>query len=405
MTQEPFLNPFRPGAGQPPPYLAGRDPEKQAFINLLQQEVIMKNMILTGLRGTGKTVLVDSFKPVALVNQWLWAGTDLSESASVSENTIATRILTDLSIITSQLKGQKDKMGFGGETDEVSLDYAALLEYYNGQPGLVSDKLRSTLEFVWNNVKKASPQVKGIVIAYDEAQKMSDQGKEGQYPLSVLLEVFQSLQKRGYPLLLVLVGLPTLQQRLVDARTYAERMFEVTELHGLSDTESREAVLKPIQRENCPVTFGDTSVGIIVKESGGYPYFIQFLCREAFNSFLSQMTQGRNDPSVPLEEIIAKLDIDFFAARWNNATDRERELLSVMSTLDNCQDEFTVKEVVEQWGRLLQSPISSSHASQIFAKLVIDGLIYRTRYGKYRLGIPLLDRFIKRQRILSAISE
>jgi len=67
-------NPFRPGAGHPPPYLAGREDETREFARMLEQQPVLTNLVLTGLRGVGKTVLLETFKPVAIVNRWLWAG-------------------------------------------------------------------------------------------------------------------------------------------------------------------------------------------------------------------------------------------------------------------------------------------------------------------------------------------
>ncbi len=84
-----FANPFRPGAGHMPPYLAGRSPEKRAFMKLLEQDVVLENAVLTGLRGVGKTVLLDTLKPLAISAGWLWVGTDLSESTSISEERLA----------------------------------------------------------------------------------------------------------------------------------------------------------------------------------------------------------------------------------------------------------------------------------------------------------------------------
>ncbi|MBI5783218.1 MAG: ATP-binding protein [Gammaproteobacteria bacterium] len=80
-----------------PPYLAGREQEIKEFRRLLEQDTILENMVLTGLRGSGKTVLLDTLKPLAMAEGWLWVGTDLSESSSISEENIATRLLTDLS--------------------------------------------------------------------------------------------------------------------------------------------------------------------------------------------------------------------------------------------------------------------------------------------------------------------
>ena len=86
-----FANPFRPGAGHPPPYLAGRQAERAEFQRLLGQTTILENMVLTGLRGVGKTVLLDRFRPLAIEHGWIWVGTDLSESTSVSEDNMAIR--------------------------------------------------------------------------------------------------------------------------------------------------------------------------------------------------------------------------------------------------------------------------------------------------------------------------
>lgn len=392
-------NPFRAGAGLPPPHLAGREEETEKFVALLKQDGITTNLILTGLRGTGKTVLLDSWHPVAIKNNWLWVGTDLSESASVSETTIAIRILTDLSIITSQLlikKGQEP--GFKGEGTQTPFDYNHILQLFNDSPGLVSDRLKTTLQAVWQRLETI-PDIKGIVFAYDEAQFINDQKKEKQYPLSVLLEVFQSLQKQNYPFLLVLAGLPTIQPRLSEARTYTERMFHVVELRSLNPEASRDAILKPLQKQGSSVSFSQSSLELVITASGGYPYFIQFICREAFDSFLAQMAYGHTTPTVPLKEIIAKLDIDFFAARWQNTTDRERELLSAIAELSNSQSEFAIKEAEQKCKEILKQPLKTGHIAQVLIKLADKGMVYRVRYGKYALSIPMLNSFIKRQTI------
>ena len=127
-----FANPFRPGAGHTPPYLAGRQAEREEFRRLLRQATILENMVLTGLRGVGKTVLLDSFRPLAIELGWVWVGTDLSESTSVSEDNMAIRLCTDLSPITSGVVVETEevrKVGFEAGTQEVqhTLGYAALM--------------------------------------------------------------------------------------------------------------------------------------------------------------------------------------------------------------------------------------------------------------------------------------
>ena len=163
----------------------------------------MENMVLTGLRGVGKTVLLDSFKPEAIRRGWLWVGTDLSESTSVSEETMAIRLCTDLAPVTSGVVVAVDEVrhaGFATAADTIrrTLGYRELIDIYSNTPGLALDKLKTVLELAWGALSK-SQNVPGIVFAYDEAQNLSDQSAKEQYPLSLLLDTFQSLQRKGLP--------------------------------------------------------------------------------------------------------------------------------------------------------------------------------------------------------------
>ena len=396
-----FRNPFRPGAGHTPPYLAGRREERREFLKLLNQDVILSNLILTGLRGVGKTVLLDTFKPLAVQKDWLWVGADLSESTTVDEERLATRILTDVALATSNFVYDKQEVrrpGFGHRSDpyDATLNYPTLRAVYERTDGLVSDRLKAALTFVWLALRASAKPPRGIVFAYDEAQNMADHAKKDEYPLSVMLDVFQSIQRQGAPFLLALTGLPTLFPKLVKARTYSERMFRVVFLNRLDPPDVREAIVKPIEEDGCPITFTEESIRQIEKHSGGYPYFIQFICHEAFDVFVSQITTGSNDPSVPIAEITAKLDSDFFAGRWSRVTDRQRDLLHVASRLDP-ESEFSVQEIVELSRQLPVKPFSSSHASQILAALINSGIIFKNRHGKYSFAVPLLGDFIRRQ--------
>ena len=393
-----FSNPFRPGAGHSPPYLAGRIEETEEFIRLLQQETILENLILTGLRGVGKTVLLDSFKPKALKEKWLWVGTDLSESSSINEERIALRLLTDLAVVTAGLQVAEQKissLGFGTKQKKVpiTLDFNTLQNIYRATPGLPSDKLKQVLELVWSAFHNRDE--KGLIFAYDESQNLSDHAEADEYPTSLLLDVFQSIQRKGIPFILVLVGLPTLFPKLVEARTYSERMFRVLFLDSLSDEDSKDAILKPIEDTRCPVKLNKDSTTLIIRQSGGYPYFIQFICREVYDAFL------RGQESVPVEEITLKLDSDFFAGRWARATDRQRELLTVIASLDKANIEFSVQEIAEKSKELPIKNFSSSNVSQMLTTLINLGLIYKNRHGKYSFAVPLLHRFISRQNIAS----
>jgi len=395
-----FLNPFKPGAGHMPPYLAGREDEKREFERLLKQKTILENLVLTGLRGTGKTVLLETFKPMAQAERWLWVGTDLSESASLNEANIATRLLTDLSVVTSGVKfaesSVSEGIGFSRTVNTVShtLNYATLVAIYENTPGLVADKVKNILEVVWSAIKDLG--VSGIIFAYDEAQNLSDHAQKDQYPLSLLLDTFQSIQKKGIPFMLALTGLPTLFPKLVEARTYAERMFRVVFLDKLENKAVSDAINIPLA--NCPIKLSTQSITQITNLSGGYPYFVQFICREVYDVFIQKIDDGEK-LSVPSEEILRKLDTDFFVGRWARATDRQRELLGVISELTNCDAEFSVQDVVLKAKETADKPFSSSHVNQMLSSLTEAGLIYKNRHGKYSFAVPLLGQFIKRQRI------
>lgn len=395
-----FKNPYRPGAGHMPPHLAGREREYAEFERLLDQDSILENMVLTGLRGVGKTVLLETFKPRAIQHGWLWAGTDLSETASLTEANLAERLLTDLSVITSSIlvdAPPKTGIGFAAmtllEPVQVPLSYEVLRSIYETTPGLVADKIKAILEFAWRYLSKQARYQ--IIFAYDEAQNLTDNAGKDEFPLSVLLDVFQSIQRKGIPFMLVLTGLPTLFPKLVDARTFAERMFHVVTLAKLSDDESRDAIIKPVEVAGCPIRLNEGSVAVIVRESGGYPYFIQFICREVFDVFIQQIAADE-DPEVPVDAIQRKLDTDFFAGRWSRVTDRQRQMLWVIAKLEPAEDEFTIHEVVSCSRKLLPKGFSASHASQMLASLSDHGLIYKNRFGKYSFAVPLLGGFILR---------
>src|SRR5439155_14537246 len=174
MASPAFANPFRPGAGHMPPYLAGRHLEKEEFLRLLRQDVILENFVLTGLRGVGKTVLQDTCKPLAIRQGWLWVGADLSESTSISEARIAVRLMTDLAPLTSGIVVSQELPAFGFNRSRKrvagQVDFDTMNAVFEGTAGLIADKLKAVLEFVWSHLRRK--KIKGVIFAYDEAQNL-----------------------------------------------------------------------------------------------------------------------------------------------------------------------------------------------------------------------------------------
>jgi hypothetical protein len=395
-------NPFRPGAGTKPLYLAGRGHEQSEFVRALQQAPLTQNIIITGLRGVGKTVLLDELRPLAYANGWLWTGNDWTEAASIAEKDVATRLLVDLTAILAPIVAYRTNelpLGFTSPhkgPNERPLKFEDLVGIYDGTPGFVSDKLKAVLDHV-AALLKGTP-VKGIVFAYDEAQNLSDHRDTNQFPLSLVVDVFANLQKRqlGCQFLLVLTGLPTLVPKLNEARTFTERMFHTLVLDRLKEPEAREAIVRPIEIQQSTLGFSEQTIQRIMNESKGYPFLIQYICKEVFDVWIGKMTVGLA-PSVPMTEITAKLDQDFFAPRWSRATDRQQTFMQVIATLPSSDDEFTIQEITAASRELLSRPIGASHSNQMLGHLAEKGLIYRNRRGAYCFAVPLLASFIRRQ--------
>lgn len=386
-----------------PLYLAGRENEKKRFKRLLDQKPVLRNTIITGLRGVGKTVLLENLKPASKEMGWLWTGNDLSESASLTEDRICRRLITDLSLILRPILVKSvDQLPIGfarqPEKFDIPLTFDDLWQIYDHTPGLSSDKIKALLFEIRDLLEKSS--VKGIIFSYDEAQNLSDHAIAGEYPLSTLLDSFSALQRDHHPvqMMLVLPGLPTLLPKLNEARTYTERMFDVMTLAKLDHENSKLAIVEPIEISKSKLRFAEKTVEEISNVSGGYPYFIQYICKEVYDTWIDQATDGIVT-SVPSKEIVVKLDQDFFAPRWDNATDRQQEFMWVIAGLPNCETEFTQQEIVRQSRQRLKKGFSPSHTSQILKTIEDKGLVFRSRRSKYCFAVPLMSEFIKRQNL------
>ena len=346
-------------------------------------------------------MLLEELKPIAQSNGWLWTGNDLSESASLTEAKIAQRLVVDLSALLSPIivqRQEKPPVGFAGktETHERPLEFNDLWKIYESTHGLVDDKLKAVFASVQNILDKTS--FKGVIFAYDEAQNLSDHASSKEYPLSLLLDVLSYFQRKpsNKKFMLVLTGLPTLFPKLNEARTFTERMFHTMHLQRLDDVAAREAITKPIELTKSTMTFSEDTIKSIIEMSNGYPYFIQFVCKEVFDAWIGKITVGQA-ASVPMKDILDKLDLDFFAPRWARATDRQQDFMRVVAGLPNADDEFSVQDIVAASRAILKRGFTPSHATQILQALGEKGLVYRHRRAGYCFAVPLLSKFIHRQ--------
>lgn len=398
-------NPYRPGAGHAPPHLAGRTSETDYFVRLLRQGYVSENILVTGLRGVGKTVLLDRMRVIAQQEGWLWIGNDLSESSSLSEDRLALRIITDLSEAFSRVLATEDHGKAGGDaksaaqqqadTDSTPYAFDALKAMYERSPGLPSDKLRSIISRLGSLVKRA--RVSGLIFAYDEAQCLSDHAARNEYPMSVLIETVAALQRKDSiaPCLLILSGLPQVFDSLTETRTYTERMFRVMTLERLSRDETLSAIITPLKPMMPPLTVSKELINKVVDVTGGYPYLIQFFGKELVEQLLANggiLATG----DFPSAESIDRLDAGLFSSRWNRTTDKQREVLHLIAHRnDNSSAEFSAFEISELGADL--AGMTNAQVSQSLQGLCERGLIYRTRHGRYAFTVPMSETMIRRR--------
>jgi hypothetical protein len=403
--QKLIENPYRPGAGHTPPFLAGRTEEQRFFKRLLVSKPIMENILITGLRGVGKTVLLEEVRQLAVQCNWLWVGNDLSESSSLSEERLALRILTDLSSAISKklaetVTGTRSTIrgdAFTSDSlhgDQNAFAFEALVAQYKTAPGLPADRLKAVLEKVTMLVKKSN--LTGIVLAYDEAQCLSDRSEHNEFPMSMLVEVIGSMQKNQYnaAILLVLSGLPHVFDALTATRTYTERMFHVMTLDRLSWNDTYAALREPIVKLMPPLHAPDDLLHKVVDMTGGYPYLIQFFGRELVDQILDN-GGTLSAAQFPAANTIDRLDNGLFAARWNKTSERQREFLRLIASIPRApSSDFSATEIVEAD---LAGEISTTTANQTLVGLVDRGIVYRTRHGRYAFTVPMSERMILRR--------
>ena len=382
-------NPYRPGAGHMPPFLAGRGKEEEHFRRLLRQNFATENILITGLRGMGKTVLLAHLKQLAEAAGWIWVGNDLSESSSLSEERLALRILTDISESLGRVLNSSEKEQ--GESTNASFE--ALKNMYEFTPGLPSDRLRNVLQRLGSLVKSA--KARGIVLAYDEAQCLKDRADHNEFPMSMLIETIASLQRKTgtTQYLLVLCGLPQAQDALTEARTYTERMFNVITLERLSRADTHAAFVTPLKSLMPPLCISRELIDKAVDMTHGYPYLIQFFGKELVDELVQN---GGTLPAnkFPSSSVLNRLDSGLFAARWNKTTDKQREVLNIIACRPaESSIDFSAQEIAEQ----SVGELTNGQATQMLQALTERGLLYRTRHGRYAFTVPMSEIMILRR--------
>lgn len=386
---DPVRNPFAPGAGSPPPELAGRDELRYRARVALERVRIgrpAKSMLMVGLRGVGKTVLLDRIRMDAEAEGHRTVRIEAPEGRSLPAILAPQlrRALLQLShrerardLAINGLKGLAGfvtalKVKFGDI--EVGLDYQP-------EPGLADngDLELDLQELMLLIGKAAKADETSLVIFIDELQYIAEE------ELASLITALHRASQELAPVTLVGAGLPQLRGRMGRAKSYAERLFEFPEVGALGHDDARFAIEKPIRDEGEEID--DDAVLKIISDTRGYPYFIQEWGTHSW-SVADQSPITRADVERASELAIAALDESFFRVRFDRLTPAERQYLRAMAELG--EGPHRSGDIATTLQRRVES------VAPIRSQLISKGMVWSPSHGDTAFTVPLFDQYMKR---------
>ncbi len=385
---DPLRNPYSMSAGNPPAALAGREEQTEQLRHLLarlRNGLNEQSLILWGLRGVGKTVLLLEFESIADNEGWtspdpIEIRSDTNFRAELADAAYEALLRLNrrkaigerLKAFTGLLSGFKAGVSTEGKL-EFSFDPSAI-------SGTTGDLERDLTHLFVELGETARDHETGVVFLIDEMQFL------GREEMEAVAAAMHRMSQLKLPVALVGAGLPQLPGLMVEAKSYAERLFSYPQLGPLSDLAAREALLKPAQAEG--VTFDGDALDRIVQSSGGYPTFIQAYGKEAWN-----MAPGA---TIALDDVLAsepivqsKLDEEFFHVRFEKATPRERRYMAAMADLGN--GPYRTSDIAKR----LSSRASATSA--VRDSLIKKGLIYSPDHGDVDFTVPHFSPFMRRR--------
>ncbi|MDR1187621.1 MAG: ATP-binding protein [Bifidobacteriaceae bacterium] len=385
---DPVRNPYLPGAGQIPPVLAGRDAELSAWdIALARIEAgrPAQPLVLYGLRGVGKTVLLTKFAQAARDRDWIVARveakTGQSLRAQLGESLHDSLVdLARPSAGTRILKALKTALSFKASYDPTgSWTFGVDLRDDGGgaDTGSIEVDLRKLL---LDLAAGAAESGHGVAVLVDEAQDLPLRDREA------LIAAAHVAGQESEALTLAMAGLPSLPRELAEAKSYAERLFAYHPVGALDPVAAAAALAQPAAQEG--VAWEEAGLDHAARAARGYPYFLQQFGQGAWDT-AEGPTITLADARLGVERGKSALDNGFFRIRWERATPAERRYLKAMAN-DAGQPSDTAS-VAARLGR------TASGVSSVRGRLIEKGLIYSPATGRVAFTVPLMADFIDRQ--------
>ena len=379
-------NPYRPGAGTTPPALVGRDELVDNFRVALRRAVAGKpgkSYMPLGLRGVGKTVLLNRFAEIAAEEGMKVGFIEAPETGDLPHMmaTRLRRILIELS--TGRVSRAVNRALGVLKSFELQLPEGVSLrlgvDALAGQAdsGLLAEDLTDLLVSAG---EAAAEGGSGLLFAIDEVQYLA------QEELGAVITAIHRTTQLDLPVVLVGAGLPQLAGLAGEAKSYSERLFEFPTINSLGEPEAAEAIVAPAR--DLGVEFETDAVDQIVRESRGYPYFLQEWGYRVWNqSPRSPVTADDVGSSRP--EVIRSLDESFFRVRFDRLTPKEKHYLAAMARLG--PGPHRSGDIASELGVKVQSVAPRRSA------LIAKGMIYSPTHGDTAFTVPLFDQFLQRQ--------
>jgi hypothetical protein len=399
-------NPYQPGVGTPPPYLADREGQMRRFRNYLDDyPEKRRNVRVLGLRGVGKTVLVKEYARMARQRDWVVIRRDLTPRLC-NEDDFRIAIAENFEQAAKSFSGFEKLKAAVKDTRRVIGDItvsAGGVSVSGGasgaqKPMVLEDLLGDALIHLGHLARKSD---RGLVLLYDEAHTVYDRPRKEQFPLSALLGAFVKAQDDDddpLPVMLVMCGLPPLQQNLQAARSHSERLFRGEDLGNLSlapisDSEPSKAALALIRpAEDTAIRFDPQTAETIATDMDGYPYFIQ-----QFGEALWEAADISGNDVITDDLYLAnraqvqdELDRTFFENRYTDVPKSDQMTLRVAGALEGERfDTADLVEAFDQRGR--------QATQQSLNRLLKANLVYQVTQGTWAYTAPMFGDYLRRK--------
>lgn len=386
---DPIKNPFSPGAGSPPPELVGRDSileQTRILLGRVRAKRPEKSLLLTGLRGVGKTVLLNEMERIAQRDGYRSILVEAHEDKPLAVLLAPhlRRLLFDLNRLAST--GDKVRRGLAVLKSFIGsikvtvgeVEFGLDIEPERGTAD--SGDLEVDLPDLLTALGEAAEERQApVAILIDEIQYFN------QAELSALIMAMHKMQQRQLPLVLMGAGLPILPGLAGESKSYAERLFSFPDIGPLSDSESAKALRDPVRVVG--VEFEEAALKEIFRLTQGYPYFLQEWGYQTWNH-ADRSPISFQDVQNATARVVPRLDANFFRVRFDRLTPSEKNYLRAMAELGpgphRSSDIATV----------LGAKVSS--LGPVRAKLIKKGMIYSPTYGDMAFTVPLFDEFMRR---------